>query len=939
MYKRQDQNFKAIEYFEKSLQLYHGIGDRKEEGGIYNCLGAVYANIGQSEKAVECFENELGICKETGNSEGAVTCYNNLGGIYYYKRQYENAISHVEKGLELAEETGYVKGQKDSFSNLGTILIERGQYKRGIDCCKKSLNMMKETGDKQNEEKLYNHLGQAYSALGLHDKAIKNSEKALQANGTAGDGREKFNSFYNLGRAYRALGNCKMAAEYYEKAASVSKENKQSKNEACCYSDLGGVYQDMGQYEKAIEYHEKALMIDEEKGYKNDLAKCYNNLGSVYSALGLYEKSIAYDNCALQLYKPAKDTKGEMTCLINLGAKFNGLGQYEESIECLEKGLEISKAIGDKEGETTSYINLSTVYTALGQDDKSMELLKKALASANNTKQQAAICANIGEIAQSQLKYEEAIRYQERALEMMKDCGLEDEKRVTVLSQLGVSYALAAANTPGDNFEKARHYFLESIASHDNIREDLKDEYKIMVDNQNIAQYEALALILARLQEVDGALSIAERGRARALEDLMSKRYNIQKHYDLHALRLDEFSCVWTKQGSSFIFLAVLLVKLFSFVTKPGKVIGKPHVLTRECSTNHSDDVLQELVMAICKSSHFRQQGECEDRSLSSLYATESQALEQKNVEAMRHLRSKDEYREEESDLEANLSSLYKMIISPVADLLEDPEIVICPEGHMFRIPFAALKDANGRYLAENFRIRLIPSMTTLKLIYDCPADFHSQTGALIVGDPKVGRVKLDGKVTQFPPLPNARSEVKTIARLLGVPPLVGEQASKKEVLMRIQEVGLVHIAAHGDSERGEIAFAPNRSCHGIPKEDDFLLTMADIARVGIRAKLVVLSCCHSGCGKILKAEGVVGIARAFLGSGARSVLVSLWAVDDEATKVFMLMFYEFLLRDKQSASKALHLSMQKMRESPMYSDVVYWAPFVLIGDDVTLDL
>ena len=101
--------------------------------------------------------------------------------------------------------------------------------------------------------------------------------------------------------------------------------------------------------------------------------------------------------------------------------------------------------------------------------------------------------------------------------------------------------------------------------------------------------------------------------------------------------------------------------------------------------------------MAICKSSHFRQQGKCEDRSLSSHYTAESQALKQQNVKTMGHLRSKDEHREEESDLETSLSSLYEIIISPVADLLEGPEIVICPEGRMFRIPFAAPNDANGK--------------------------------------------------------------------------------------------------------------------------------------------------------------------------------------------------------------------------------------------------
>lgn len=233
----------------------------------------------------------------------------------------------------------------------------------------------------------------------------------------------------------------------------------------------------------------------------------------------------------------------------------------------------------------------------------------------------------------------------------------------------------------------------------------------------------------------------------------------------------------------------------------------------------------------------------------------------------------------------------------------------------------------------------MTPSLTALKLIYDSPADYHSQTGALVVGDPAVGRVEFNGKVGELPSLPEARSEVQMIARLLGVSPLVGEQATKQEVLLRLLEVSLVHIAAHGDAEKGEIAFAPNKSCDGIPKREDFMLTMEDVAKVGIRAKLVVLSCCHSGSGKVLKSEGVVGIARAFLGSGARSVLVSLWAIDDAATKAFMNIFYKLLLREKKSASEALHLSMKKMRESSLYGDIIYWAPFVLIGDDVTLDL
>ena len=131
---------------------------------------------------------------------------------------------------------------------------------------------------------------------------------------------------------------------------------------------------------------------------------------------------------------------------------------------------------------------------------------------------------------------------------------------------------------------------------------------------------------------------------------------------------------------------------------------------------------------------------------------------------------------------------------------------------------------------------------------------------------------------------------------------------------------------------------APNTSrknCQA--EEEDYLLTMGDVLRAGLRARLVVLSCCHSACGEVM-AEGVVGIARAFLGAGARSVLVSLWAIDDDGTQAFMKHFYG-ALEEGKGTSEAVNQAMKCMRESEIFSKGYYWAPFVLIGDDVKLDL
>ena len=185
--------------------------------------------------------------------------------------------------------------------------------------------------------------------------------------------------------------------------------------------------------------------------------------------------------------------------------------------------------------------------------------------------------------------------------------------------------------------------------------------------------------------------------------------------------------------------------------------------------------------------------------------------------------------------------------------------------------------------------------------------------------------------------LPYAKKEVEMIGKLLRTTPLTGRDATKDEVLKRLKSVALVHIAAHGCAQTGEIVLALDHGRKTEPlRRQDFILTMSDVQAVCLRARLVVLSCCHSGRGEV-KSEGVVGIARSFVCAGARSVLVSLWAIDDEATMVFMESFYQHLA-DGNSTSVALHQAMKSLRVSEKFSAMKHWAPFVLIGDDVTLE-
>ena len=283
------------------------------------------------------------------------------------------------------------------------------------------------------------------------------------------------------------------------------------------------------------------------------------------------------------------------------------------------------------------------------------------------------------------------------------------------------------------------------------------------------------------------------------------------------------------------------------------------------------------------------------------------------------------------------------LIIGPIVNQLKGDELVIIPCDLLCLASCCiAAFDPDSKYRRESLRIRVAPSLTTLKLIRDCRQGYHRKNGVLLVGDPLVNEVIYRGRLTSFSRLPSASKEVAVIGELTNTQPLTGKNATKMAVLNGLRNAALVHIAAHGDAERGEIALAPPwddialiPSRGVIFKETTYLLTVEDVLKVRARPQLVVLSCCYSGQGVIKASEGVCGIARAFLVAGARSVLVSLWTLHDEATFRFMESFY-YHLAEGRRASEALNKAMKHQRES--YSDIFYSAPFVLIGDDVKLE-
>jgi len=842
----------------------------------------------------------------------------------------ETAETQSEK---VTTEIPDTRGKATGYEVLGTGLHSLGEYGKAKEYLEKALAIRKEIGDKEGEAADYGNLGSVFDSLGEYGKAQEYLEKALAVNKEIGDRNGEASSYGKLGTVFLSLGEYGNAQEYLEKALAIKKEIGDRNGEATCHGNLGSVFHSLGEYGKAQEYLEKALAVSKEIGDRNGEASSYGNLGSVFDSLGEYGKAQEYLEKGLAIRKEIGDRNGEASSYGNLGSVFRSLGEYGKAQEYLEKALAIKKEIGDRNGEASCHGNLGSVFHSLGEYGKAQEYLEKALAirkEIGDKEGEASSYGNLGSVFFSLGEYGKARKYYNEALGISEGIG-------SVEAELRNQANLAFCNILEGEVEETLSNLLNCVNKFEDMRGLLTgyDEFKIFLSDEHATPFRILSAVLCATGNPTEALCVEELRRGRALADLMSAKYCVESQVSGNPLSwVDIGRIIGQGKKCLYLYISYFSDRISLWVLKPAKAT----LSLRQIDVGELP--IKDLSKFLGSDITFRRfqipsEKHCEDRSLfpSENEGDLTQPLHQK--QSLTGYRLVEEDEEVDQETEPTLSLYYQLIIAPVADELDEPEIIVVPDRCFYNVPFAALKDECGTFLTERFRIRIIPSLTTLMIIQDCPLDYHSQTGALIVGDPEVGHVMYKGRLERKPPLPCARKEAEMIGLLLNAQPLLGKHATKKAVLERINSVCLIHFAAHGNAERGEIALAPLHPTDGYPREEDYLLTLSDISKVQLKAKLVVISCCHSASGQV-RSEGVVGIARAFLGSGARSVLVALWALEDSATEQLMTCFYECFIRG-ESASESLHQAMKWMRDNG-YSDVRDWAPFMLIGDDVTFD-
>jgi CHAT domain-containing protein len=249
--------------------------------------------------------------------------------------------------------------------------------------------------------------------------------------------------------------------------------------------------------------------------------------------------------------------------------------------------------------------------------------------------------------------------------------------------------------------------------------------------------------------------------------------------------------------------------------------------------------------------------------------------------------------------------------------------LLILPVSDIGFVPFAALP-LGGERLIDRFALVLLPDVEALLDLSSEARPWRSEREmrAIVVGDPDLSQ----DRGWNFPPLAGARSEAVEVAALVGERPLLGGEATKTHVLERLlasRNASLIYFATHALSD------AVN------PMDGSFLalagdhLYGRDIKRLLFpNNPLVVMSACQTGLGKVFEG-GTFGLVRAWYHVGASQIVMSLWNIDDNATKDLML---EFMRRLKAGAVTEFALREAMLATRQKYADPALWASVALFG-------
>jgi len=918
---------RALDDCQFAVREFHKLGRKSDEAKALACAGNIYRSIDRLNEAYTHLTAALKLAREASGRDAErdteARALTNLGAVEWRQSDFETAQSHLEQAGQIWRALGNRKGELTVKANLCGVLASRGKSEEAVQCFEETRPLVREFGEKRAEAALVLNIASTLFNAGDRSRARTYAEEARSVASAAGDRPVEARAIDELARIYLNEGQPQTALDFSRAALRIHEAIHDDRGTAETWQSLGDQLMTLGDFDSAIDYFQRGLQLEEKIGNVPKTSEIWGDLGDAYSAAGQKAKAEQAFGKAVETAKASGDERRLGGAYARLGDHFVDSGDLSTAERYYREALPRLERIGATLPQAAALRGLGAALQS--KPHEARPLLQKSLALYEKSGTAASSQETLYELARLEARAgntPEALIFLDKAISLIESARATIRSQETRASFLGVSsriYALrqqilVGAKRLGEAFEMAERSRARSLLDilderqlHGALPEDLRR--RVQAKQTALSGKLKEMTLLLRGPHQDQEIAAIER----TIRDLQRDYTELEGEIKTANPRLAELTQDQT-------------------LDRPGiqRLLG-------------SGTVLLEYSLG-------------EDRSYVWLVSsTELSAFELPKRSAIELLaaRAYQTLKGGGSESSAGVRELSRVLLAPLAGRLKGQRLAIAADGTLNFIPFAVLADPERpkQLLIEGHEIVTLPSASVLSSLRRAnramppkklmavlgdpvfePSDPRLSNSGAEVRVPALGRFRLDR-------LPSSRREADAIYALAkqngASDELLGFDANRDFLMSpAASEYRMIHIATHGlynsshPSTSGLVLSLVNRD--GKPREG--FLWVHELYGLRLNTDLVVLSGCETALGKDVRGEGVQGMTRGLMYSGATRVLASLWSVTDRATADLMTLFYQGILSDGLTPSAALRKAQLQMRAQPGMTPY-QWASFSFQGD------
>jgi len=873
-------------------------------------------------------------------------------------------------------------------TKLAIALQKNKSYKSSIGVLNEAIN---EAASKVEPDSVlalaYHKLAVAeYNANNDDDMAIQFWKKALSIREEIHPKNHKdiIKAYKNIGNSYDNLERYEDAEHFLKRSLDLhlSKDKKDEELLAMTYNSITHIYTKLRDFDNAKKCLEIALNSYEEI-YKDEpyyLPEVYESAFNLYQELNDTNQMIVYPKKTLAAYESiAADEMYNKDYFIatahsHLGVAYLSANSLEIAKKHFLKSLKINQRFEEERQAYVSenYSNLSLVYKSLGDYSTALKYNQKALDINNELDDNTNLAYDLNNRAEIYLHKGDglkALKYIRECLNSIKLKGINSYNRGTYASFLTDKVRiLAALNEENLSYQEETQNTLDTIvALFNQIRSDfISDESKNFLSQKAKAIFEkGLVLNLDLYEEnqdeayLKKAFEFVQQSKSLTLLEAINDAKVKRKYISFDPIFLRENKI--KKQivniekdiyegGKSTAILQNNLIALNRALEKIQDTLKVDYPkyfnakyqsskFTYEDIQLKMDETLIEYLVGDSMIYVFALQNDeinvikiKKDFPLTDLTNQLRKSIYQEKLSVSR---SDKDILEAANSYVKVAHDLYNYLFKPIEQKVDLGEkIIIATDGILGLIPFEALLSTEPNesvlfgshdYLINKYEIDYTYSAAYLA---ESATKENSNTSKEILAF-----APTFSQTDQLSSLHNNILEVKGIHSSRQMNLFEGKDASKSNFIENASNYKILHLATHGKANNqigayAYLAFTPE------PENDQsHKLYNLDLYNLSLNADMVVLSACESGIGELKKGEGIISLARGFSYAGAKSVITSLWRIDDKKTKEIISDFYNYLKKGQAKGTALRNAKLDFINKNSHNAHPFYWAAFIPLGD------